>query len=56
MIEHVPTIVDMRRYLVMEKARIPGTAQETLQNIEQRGHPVAGHAAHARDVDGAASR
>ncbi len=42
MIEHVPTIVDMRRYLVMEKARIPGTAQEALQNIEQRGHPWRG--------------
>ncbi len=42
MIEHVPTIVDMRRYLVMEQARIPGTAQETLQNIEQRGHPWRG--------------
>ncbi|GAB4335384.1 MAG: heterodisulfide reductase-related iron-sulfur binding cluster [Dehalococcoidia bacterium] len=42
MIEHVPTIVDMRRYLVMEQARIPGTAQEALQNIEQRGHPWRG--------------
>ena len=42
LIEHVPTIVDMRRYLVMEKARIPGTVQETLQNIEQRGHPWRG--------------
>ena len=42
MIEHVPSIVDMRRYLVMEQARIPGTAQETLQNIEQRGHPWRG--------------
>ena len=42
LIEHVPTIVDMRRYLVMEQARIPGTAQETLQNIEQRGHPWRG--------------
>ena len=42
MIEHVPTIVDMRRYLVMEQARIPGTAQAALQNIEQRGHPWSG--------------
>ena len=42
MIEHVPSIVDMRRYLVMEKARIPGTAQEALENIEQRGHPWKG--------------
>jgi ferredoxin len=42
MIEHVPTIVDMRRYLVMEKASVPPTAQAALQNIEQRGHPWRG--------------
>ena len=42
MIEHVPAIVDMRRYLVMEQARIPATGQEALQNIEQRGHPWRG--------------
>lgn len=42
MIEHVPSIVDMRRYLVMEKASIPSTAQAALQNIEQRGHPWRG--------------
>ncbi len=42
MIEHVPTIVDMRRYLVMEQASVPATAQAALQNIEQRGHPWRG--------------
>ncbi|MCL4232654.1 MAG: (Fe-S)-binding protein [Dehalococcoidia bacterium] len=42
MIEHIPTIVDMRRYLVMEKAEVPATAQAALQNIEQRGHPWRG--------------
>ena len=42
MIEHVPSIVDMRRYLVMEQARVPATAQAALQNIEQRGHPWRG--------------
>lgn len=42
MIEHVPTIVDMRRYLVMEQARVPASAQAALQNIEQRGHPWRG--------------
>lgn len=42
MVEHVPSIVDMRRYLVMEQARIPETAQAALQNIEQRGHPWRG--------------
>jgi Fe-S oxidoreductase/nitrate reductase gamma subunit len=42
MIEHVPSIVEMRRYLVMEKASVPSTAQAALQNIEQRGHPWRG--------------
>ena len=42
MIEHVPSIVDMRRYLTMEQARVPQTAQAALQNIEQRGHPWRG--------------
>ena len=42
MIEHVPTIVDMRRYLVMNEARVPPAAQSALENIEQRGHPWRG--------------
>jgi Fe-S oxidoreductase len=42
MIEHVPSIVEMRRYLVMEQSRMPATAQAALQNIEQRGHPWRG--------------
>jgi len=44
MIEHVPTIVDMRRYLVMDEARLPQTAQAALQNMEMRGHPWSGTA------------
>ena len=44
MIEHVPTIVDMRRYLVMDEARLPQTAQTALQNMEMRGHPWSGTA------------
>jgi Fe-S oxidoreductase len=44
LIEHVPTIVDMRRYLVMDQARMPDTVQATLQNMEQRGHPWRGTA------------
>ena len=32
----------MRRYLVMEQARVPATAQAALQNLEQRGHPWRG--------------
>ena len=42
MIEHVPTIVDMRRFLVMNEARIPATAQNALENLESRGHPWRG--------------
>lgn len=41
-IEHVPTIVDLRRHLVMDQASIPATAAAALQNIEQRGHPWRG--------------
>ena len=42
MIEHVPTIIDVRRYLVMDEARMPETAQATLMQLEQRGHPWRG--------------
>ena len=41
-IEHVPTIMDMRRYLVMTEANMPETAQATLMQLEQRGHPWRG--------------
>ncbi len=44
LIEHVPTIVDMRRYLVMDEARVPQTAQAALENMEMRGHPWRGTA------------
>ena len=40
-IEHVPTIVDMRRSLVMEEARMPDTVQGTLETLERQGHPGA---------------
>ena len=41
-IEHVPTIMDMRRYMVMEESRMPETARATLMQLEQRGHPWRG--------------
>jgi len=41
-IEHVPTIMDMRRYLVMEESKMPETAQAVLTQLEQRGHPWRG--------------
>ncbi len=41
-INHIDTIVDMRRYLALEEARVPATAQAALQSMEQRGHPWRG--------------
>ena len=41
-VEHVPTIVDMRRYLVMERAEYPELMQEALTSMEARGHPFRG--------------
>ena len=41
-IDHIDSIVDMRRNLVLEQANIPDTAMEALMNMEQRGHPWRG--------------
>ena len=41
-IEHIDTIVDMRRYLVMEEAKMPAAAEGALLSMEQRGHPWRG--------------
>ena len=41
-VEHLDTIVDMRRHLVMEQASMPETAMNALLSIEQRGHPWRG--------------
>ena len=41
-VEHVDTIVDMRRHLVMERAEMPDTAANALMSLEQRGHPWRG--------------
>ncbi len=48
-IEHIDSIVDMRRYLVMEEARLPETAMNALSNMESRGHPWRGTAATRTD-------
>ena len=42
LIDHVPTIVDMRRFLVMDEARVPASAQSALESLESRGHPWRG--------------
>ncbi len=41
-IEHVPSIVEMRRALVMNEGRMPGTAETALRSLETRGHPWSG--------------
>ena len=41
-VEHVPTIIDMRRNLVLEESKIPETGMNALLSMEQRGHPWRG--------------
>jgi len=48
-IEHIDSIVDMRRYLVMEEARLPEAAMNALTNLEARGHPWRGTTATRAD-------
>ena len=43
-ISHIDSIVDMRRYLMLEEASAPDTALTALQSMEQRGHPWSGTA------------
>lgn len=41
-IEHIPTIVEMRRSLVMNEGRMPDSAEAALRSLETRGHPWSG--------------
>jgi Fe-S oxidoreductase len=41
-IEHVPKIVEVRRYLVMEQASLPDAMEDALRSLEARGHPFRG--------------
>ena len=41
-VEHLDTIVDMRRHLVMERATMPESGMNALMSMEQRGHPWRG--------------
>ena len=41
-VEHVPTIMDLRRNLVLEESKAPEGAMNTLLSLEQRGHPWRG--------------
>lgn len=38
-IEHIPAIVDMRRYMTMTEGEMPEELQLTLQNLETQGNP-----------------
>lgn len=42
LIEQMPKIVDLRRYLVMEQAEFPKALQEVITSLESRGHPFRG--------------
>lgn len=39
LIEHVDTLVDMRRYLTLTMGHIPGTGALSLQNLNRAGNP-----------------
>ena len=41
-VEHIPTIMDLRRYMVLEESNAPETAMNALLSLEQRGHPWRG--------------
>ena len=41
-IDHLDSIVDMRRNLVLEQSSMPTPVMNALQNMEQRGHPWRG--------------
>ncbi len=41
-VEHVPTIMDLRRNLVLEESKVPDSAMNALLSLEQRGHPWRG--------------
>ncbi|HET6947396.1 MAG TPA: heterodisulfide reductase-related iron-sulfur binding cluster [bacterium] len=40
--DHIDKIVEMRRHLVMEEARLPDQMQQALRSLEVRGHPFRG--------------
>ena len=41
-VEHIDKIVDMRRHLVLEQAKVPETIESILRCIETRGHSCRG--------------
>ena len=49
LVEHIDSIVDLRRHLVMTEARMPPGAEQTLRSLETRGHPWRGSQATRTD-------
>ncbi len=49
LIEHIDKIIDMRRSLVLEQAKMPETAEAILKCIEARGHTCRGTTATRTD-------
>ncbi len=47
--DHIDKIVELRRHLAMEEARVPETMADALRSLEARGHPFRG-AGLARDA------
>jgi Fe-S oxidoreductase/nitrate reductase gamma subunit len=47
--EHIDKIIDMRRHLILEQARMPETAESILRCIETRGHSCRGTTATRTD-------
>ena len=41
-IEHIDSIIDMRRFITMEEAGTPEPAMAAMTSMEQRGHPWRG--------------
>ncbi len=48
-VEHIDKIIDMRRHLVLEQAKLPDTAEGILRCIETRGHSCRGTTATRTD-------
>ena len=48
-IEHIPTIIDMRRSLVMNEGSISESGEQALRSVETRGHPWRGSQAARMD-------
>ncbi|MEL7566862.1 MAG: heterodisulfide reductase-related iron-sulfur binding cluster [Dehalobacterium sp.] len=42
LVEHIPKIIEMRRYQTMELSEFPETMQDAIRSLEARAHPFRG--------------